>query len=152
VIHRVPTENELKFSVGNDAIGDDAKIIGVGLDEANTEAAPVEKTRPLSVTCRQNDRRELIGGAIGRTWGRCSELQQLWVAAAHRRNGIGRRLVRCFEAAASERGCELVYLDTFSFQAPDFYRKLGYEVAFEIEGFPEAIRKYFMVRRLGQAE
>ena len=51
-----------------------------------------------------------------------------------------------------ERGCEIVYLDTFSFQAPDFYRAIGYEVAYEIEGFPDNITKHLMIKHLGKAE
>ena len=35
------------------------------------------------------------------------------------------------------RGCGLVYLDTFTFQAPEFYRRLGYGTLCTIEGFPD---------------
>jgi len=39
------------------------------------------------------------------------------------------------EQAAVERGATVVYLDTFSFQAPEFYRRCGYAVALRIDGF-----------------
>jgi ribosomal protein S18 acetylase RimI-like enzyme len=102
------------------------------------------------VTCvARDDAGETIGGAVGRTWGECAELLQLWVAAEHRRHGIGTRLVRMFEAHVSAQGCTTCYLTTFSFQAPRLYRALGYEVAWEIPGFPQGIVKYEMVRTLG---
>jgi hypothetical protein len=40
------------------------------------------------------------------------------------------------------------YLDTFSFQAPDFYKKLGYEVFGELQDFPHGHQRYFMKKRL----
>ena len=46
------------------------------------------------------------------------------------------------------RGCTTCYLTTFSFQAPRLYRALGYQVAWEVKGFPQGIVKYEMVRPL----
>ncbi len=149
-MHIGANQNTLRFSSTEEPTSDDARIIDAGLDQANARAAPVKDTRSLSVVCRLED--QLVGGAVGRTWGRCGEIQQLWVASEHRRSGVGRRLVQDFESAAMERGCEIVYLDTFNFQAPDFYRAIGYEVAYEIEGFPDNITKHLMIKHLGKAE
>ena len=89
----------------------------------------------------------MVGGAVGRTWGECCELQQLWVDSPHRKKGVGTLLVREFERGGAARGCRTFYLDTFSFQALDFYRSLGYAPGLEIAGFPDGIRKYVMVRK-----
>ena len=80
--------------------------------------------------------------------GACAELLQLWVSPTHRRKGIGGNLVRSFEAHAAARGCTTCYLTTFSFQAPRLYRALGYEVAWQVQGFPQDIVRYEMVRAL----
>jgi len=90
----------------------------------------------------------VIGGALGRTWGECAELQQLWVHSAWRGVGIGDALVGRFESVATLRGCRLAYLDTFSFQAPDFYRRLGWEVVHAIAGFAPGVEKLRMQKRL----
>ena len=90
----------------------------------------------------------VVGGAVGRTWGACCELRQLWVAPGYRGQGVGSRMVRMFERRAGERGCRLAYLDTFSFQARPFYEALGYEVVLEIEGFSDGISKYTMTHSL----
>ena len=87
-----------------------------------------------------------IGGAVGRTWGRCCELQQLWVDAEHRKLGIASQLLRRFEARAASRGCDVFYLTTLSFQAPGFYRKHGYATLGEIRGYPQEIAKYLMIK------
>jgi len=91
----------------------------------------------------------VVGGAVGRTWGACAELQQLWVSPDHRRRGLGTGLVRGFESRARERGCTTFYLETYSFQAPGLYRALGYAPVVELRGMPQDIVKYVMVRKEG---
>jgi ribosomal protein S18 acetylase RimI-like enzyme len=57
---------------------------------------------------------------------------------------VGSRLLHEFEERARGRGCDVFYLTTLSFQAPDFYRKHGYEVLAQISGYPNGIIKYLM--------
>ena len=121
----------------------DAAMVDAGLDAFNASAADLDAVRPLACFARRADG-TLVGGAIARTWGACCEIQQLWVDEAHRRQGIGRRLVGMVEAEARARGCTLLYLETFSFQCPDLYRALGFEIACAFEGFPDGIVKYTM--------
>jgi ribosomal protein S18 acetylase RimI-like enzyme len=121
-----------------------AGIVDRGLGEFNESAAPLHDVRPLACFARTPEG-SVIGGVVGRTWGLCAELQQLWVERAHRRRGIASQLVRAFEASARERGCGSVYLETFSFQAPQLYRALGYSVRLELSGFAPGINKFVMV-------
>jgi ribosomal protein S18 acetylase RimI-like enzyme len=122
-------------------------IVDQGLGRANDAAAPLHEVRALSCFARAPDG-AVLGGAVGRTWGSCAELQQLWVDPAHRGQGLGARLLQEFEAAAGARGATRSFLHTFSFQAPGFYRARGYEVAFEQTDYPHGIVRYLMVRRL----
>jgi GNAT superfamily N-acetyltransferase len=124
-----------------------AALVDAGLSEANERAAPIGDVRRFACLARAPDG-TVIGGAVGRTWGECCELQQLWVEAAHRGAGVGARIVRRFEQHAHARGCRTFYLDTFSFQAPAFYRKLGYAPVLEVGGFTPDIVRYTMMKRL----
>lgn len=126
---------------------DEAAQVDAGLDAFNTAAAPLHQVQPLSCFVRDAQGR-VLGGAVGRTWGACAELQQLWVDEARRRQGLGARLLWAFEARARERGCRTAYLETFSFQAPALYRDLGYEVRLALEGFAPGIVKFTMVKSL----
>jgi len=127
-----------------------ARIVDEGLGRANDGAAPLHGVEGLSCFARLASG-ALVGGAVGRTWGECCELQQLWVRDDHRRRGIGSALMARFEARAVARGCRTLYLETWSFQAPAFYRPRGHEVALETRGFPDDIAKYVLVRRLEPA-
>ena len=135
----------VRLDVTDEVPADAAAIVDAGLGEANEGAAPLDDVRPLAAFARAADG-TVIGGAVGRTWGRCCELQQLWVDPSHRRQGMGAALVRAFEAGARQRGCTTFYLETFNFQAPSLYRSLGYRMAHTIRGFAPGIEKHLMVR------
>ena len=137
----------LTWALHDDVPAEAGRIVDDGLGQANDAAAPMRDVVRLS--CFANADGAIVGGAVGRTWGECCELQQLWVDPAYRHRGIGSKLVRLFEGRAAEHGCGTFYLETFSFQAPGFYRALGYRAAAEIGGFPGGIVRYLMVRRKG---
>lgn len=94
---------------------------------------------------------ELVGGAMGRRWGDYCELQYLWVKDDHRGQGFGSQLLAAFERRGAEHGCRIFILDTFSFQAPSFYARHGYEVLHEMSGFPHGNSKFTMRKALGAA-
>jgi ribosomal protein S18 acetylase RimI-like enzyme len=123
----------------------ESALVDRGLGEANDAAAPLHEVQPLSCFARTEDG-QLVGGAVGRWWGQCCELQQLWVEPTHRRQGIGTKLIQAFEARAKQHGCSVFYLETFNFQAPQLYESLGYTVAYAHKIYPHAIVKYIMVK------
>jgi len=67
------------------------------------------------------------GGLLGHIWGGWHHVTDLWLDEGARGEGLGRKLVETAEAEARADGCRYVHLDSHSFQAPDFYKKLGYE-------------------------
>ena len=133
------------LSLHDDVPADAAHVVDDGLDAANAAAAPLHEVQALA-SFAHDAAGQVIGGAIGRTWGQCCELQQLWVDPPLRKQGLGAALVRAFEARAAERGCRVFYLETFSFQAPRLYAALGYEVLAAIEGFGPGLVKYLMAK------
>ncbi len=126
----------------------EAALVDEGLGAFNDEAAPLDEVRPLACFLRAEDG-TVVGGAVGRRWGGCAELQQLWVDAPHREQGLGARLVRAFEDAARGHGCTYLYLETFSFQAPAFYERLGYVTEYVRRGYPHGIAKFHMGKDVG---
>ena len=91
---------------------------------------------------------QMVAGGSGWLWGECLEIDYVWVKETLRGQGIGKRLLITIEEAAIERGCRQITLETFSFQAPEFYQKLGYNIFGVIEGFGNRFRKYYMQKRL----
>jgi ribosomal protein S18 acetylase RimI-like enzyme len=102
--------------------------------------------QPLAVVARDADG-ALLGGVAGRTVYGQFLIEVVWVADACRGSGLGRQLMEQAEAIARTRGCVAAQVDTLSFQAPDFYRKLGFEVIGTVAGFPPGHDRHFMFRR-----
>lgn len=130
----------------NAELHDLEKVVKI-LRQFNAAAAGAANYQRLSVLAR-NDSGELIGGLLGETlWGWLL-VETLAVDEAYRHSGLGSRLLGAAEAEARKRGCKSVYLDTYSFQALDFYRRRGYEVFGSLSDFPESHEKYFLWKRL----
>jgi N-acetylglutamate synthase-like GNAT family acetyltransferase len=72
----------------------------------------------------------------------------LWVKAEFRGHGYGHRLLTQAEDEARQRGVKNVFLDTFSFQAPDFYKQHGYQVFGELQDFPSGHQRYYLKKQL----
>jgi GNAT superfamily N-acetyltransferase len=91
---------------------------------------------------------DIAGGVIGETYWDWLFVKLLFVREDLRRGGYGSRLMSMIEQEALRRGVKNSYLDTFSFQAPDFYQKHGYEVFGVLEEFPAGYKRYFLTKRL----
>ncbi len=88
------------------------------------------------LTVRIEDDGELLAGLSGWTWGQAAGIGLTWVHAEHRRSGLGSALLAAFEEEARRRGCTHVFVTSFTFQAPDFYQRHGYEETFRWESVP----------------
>jgi GNAT superfamily N-acetyltransferase len=107
----------------------------------------------------RNDIRPLVlrlddaeGRVIGGLWGRTAYdwlfVELLFVPDELRGQGVGTDLMRRAEREALARGCHSAWLDTFEFQARDFYERLGYTCFGELSDYPAGNRRYFMKKAL----
>ena len=96
----------------------------------------------------RNDDGEIVGGALGNTWGLWLYVSDLWVDHSIRGKGYATKLMTAIEHLAVERGCRNSYLDTFSFQARPLYEKLGYKLFGTLENHPKGHSHYFLKKSL----
>jgi GNAT superfamily N-acetyltransferase len=97
----------------------------------------------------RNERQEIVAGLSGWTWAKACEIRTLWVHPSVRGQGIGRALLESAEQEARARGCTVVLLSSYTFQAPRFYEICGYELAWELNEFPPGHRNCYFVKRFG---
>jgi GNAT superfamily N-acetyltransferase len=90
---------------------------------------------------------ERLAGLHGWTWGGSCYIRDLWVHQDLRGQGYGTRLLQAAEQEARIRGCHQVVLDSYSFEAPGFYQKHGYEVFAILEDHPRQHRNYYLRKR-----
>ena len=88
------------------------------------------------------------GGVIGATYWDWLYVNLMWIKDELRSQGFGRQLLEFAEEKARQRGAKQAYLDTFSFQAPEFYQKQGYQIFGELTDFPVGHTRYFMKKML----
>ena len=122
-------------------------IIGHGVHDYNIEQAGDNEFLRLCFGLNSPDD-EIVGGILGEVYWGWFYVDLLWVREDLRGLGHGHRLLIAAEDEARKRGAKNAYLDTFSFQAPEFYFHHGYEVFGELEGFPTGYNRYFLKKEL----
>jgi ribosomal protein S18 acetylase RimI-like enzyme len=90
----------------------------------------------------------LAGGLLGSTHWNHFFVSALFVDENSRHEGIGRELMRRAEALALEQNCDAIFLDTFDFQAPEFYEKLGFKVFGTLPDYPVGHKRFYLVKRI----
>lgn len=125
----------------------DLQAVEEGLEAYNRAQTGVDDARRLAIFVRDGAG-NVVGGLTGWTWWGWLSIDILWLAESVRHAGIGSQLVGQAEAEALARGCSGVILNTMSFQAPDFYRTLGYTEYATLDGFAGPHRRYYFTKRL----
>jgi len=126
---------------------EDVRLLEDRIYEFNVQATGISDGKLVALFLRDNNG-AAVGGIYGWTWGATCFVRYLYVPAHLRNQGHGAGLMRTLEAEARARGCRQIVLETHEFQAPDFYRRLGFEISGCVEGYPRDHRCFTMVKRL----
>ncbi len=96
----------------------------------------------------KNEEGEIIGGIFGSVGYYAGfNISTLWVKDNERDKKVGSTLLKEAEKSAKKLGAKLAILDTFSFQAKDFYIKNGYEVFGKIKDYPKEEETLFYMKK-----
>lgn len=130
-----------------DVVSDrDKNEIFQGLLEYNLSKLEDKNPKELGIYYRVDG--VIKGGLVGLTHGSWLMVEYLWVSEEIRKCGIGSELLLAAEEEAKNRGCKYVFLNTFSFQAPDFYKKHGYKEVFALENYPINGKRHYLIKNL----
>jgi len=128
------------------ALGPAKRAVFKGLLAFNKQALGNWDAKPLAVTVRH--RGEIVGGLVAQTYLGWMFVIAFWVADEFRGKGYGSKVMQAAEKEARRRGVTNVYLDTFSFQAPGFYKKLGYREFGKLRNFPAGHSRSWLTKAL----
>jgi len=126
---------------------EDVRFLSDRLYEYNVEQTGVNDGQWLAIFVR-DDQGMIRAGIQGWTWCGTSYISSLWGHKELRGEGVGTQLLRAAEQEARARGSQQIVLDSYNFQAPGFYQKLGYEVFAVLEDHPRHHRNYYLRKRL----
>ncbi len=94
------------------------------------------------------DNGKIAGVITGRAYYNEVHIGDLIVGKDYRRAGVGSKLVAAVENAYKGKGYEKIALTTFGFQAPEFYKKLGYELEYVRKDNDPMLSKYFYLKKI----
>lgn len=129
-----PTDKEIAF-------------VNNALQKFNDEKVGPDNHELLNIVEYHNSG-NIIAGILGGTYWGWMHIDILWVDENHRKQGLGTQLLKAAESEAINRGCHSVHVDTMSWQAPDFYKKHGYEIISELNDIPSGNKKYHLIKKL----
>jgi ribosomal protein S18 acetylase RimI-like enzyme len=139
--------NNVKIEVRCDPSTQEIDLIFNGLSEFNKSRAGDTRFKEFGILV-SSESGATIAGLLGHTLWNGFFISALWVAEAVRRKGIGQQLLARGEELAIQNGCDHIHLDTFDFQARDFYEKNGFKIFGAIEDYPVGHKRHYLVKKL----
>jgi GNAT superfamily N-acetyltransferase len=138
----------IKVDIDTDRLEEVKAAVGAGLNAYNNRFLPSPRERtPIAFSVRE-DKGAVVGGLIGEFRLDWLYVDWLWVDDSQRGQGHGAALMALAEEEARKAGKTHVFLWTWSFQAPEFYRSLGYEECGRITDHPKGHDTIHFVKRL----
>lgn len=129
----------------------EADLIVEKIVEYNLSKIPLKQETPFLWTNRvvEDEDGEIIAGILSKMYcWNCLYIDVLWVKEEYRKEGLGTKILKEIEKTAKDKGCYLVHLDTFDFQAKDFYIKQGYEIFGTLDDCPQGHKRYYMKKNI----
>jgi GNAT superfamily N-acetyltransferase len=126
-----------------------SKIVD-GINQYNLDrvAALSDIWTPLEYIAKNGNDEEVGGILAGIGYWNGLEINILWVKDEYRKKGIGTYILKYVEDVAKAKGATVAMLDTFDFQAEEFYLKNGYVPIGEIRNFPKGHKRIYFSKRL----
>ena len=140
-------EDEYSVSYVDDPEESAWGIIGRGVGTFNKQQAGENDFQRLCYVLNSPEK-EIVGGVLAELYWKWLFIELLWVKEELRGQGYGHTLLTKVETEARNRGARNAYLDTFSFQAPEFYAKHGYRQFGKLQDFPKGHQRLFLTKLL----
>lgn len=125
---------------------DDRAAIVMPLDDFSRARDFAFSPETIAIALRDDGR--VVGGLIGQLSWDWLHIQILGVPDNLRGQNYGRSIVTTAERRAAARGCVGAWVDTFTFQSPGFYERLGYQCFGELPNYPRDERRIFLRKSL----
>ena len=135
----------------------DSERIDELIDEYYFELVPVLEgfSKKEELVCKKIVDKEgnIIAGCSGYVyyWG-CMYIDDMWVDEKYRRKGLGSIALQAVESEAERKGCHVIWVGTWDFQARPYYEKHGYEVFATLKDCPVGHEDYQLAKRLDRKQ
>ena len=121
------------------------ELINTGFNEFADKNNVVCNYSPFCFIAKENN--EVVGIITGHSYYKEVHIGDLIVLEQHRKKNIGRQLINAVENYHKGKGLRQITLTTYSFQAPEFYKKCGFVMEFVREDIEDQkLNKYFFIK------
>ena len=121
--------------------------IGTLIRAYNRSKREEAESEPLNLYL-EDEKGNLLAGLVAETFGNWLEIEYLFVKEELRGQGIGSKLLQRAESEAKKRNCRFAFVNTYQFQAPDFYLSHGYKEVFALQDYPYTGQRYYYQKDL----
>ncbi|MFZ5961234.1 GNAT family N-acetyltransferase [Pseudomonas knackmussii] len=135
-----------QFNLGADAQA--REVVTQGLEAYNLEQMKTPGGYIDIELYARDESGQVVGGLFGHSGMGWMYIDYLWLQSDQRGSGLGAQLIALAEEEARRRECVGVFLYTYSFQAPGFYQKQGFEVMGVLEDCPPGHQRIYLKKRL----
>ncbi len=87
---------------------------------------------------------KVVGGLTGKINWDWFYIETLAVDLDFRKRGLGTKLILSAETIARKRNCIGIWVDTYTFQSPVFYERLGYAAFGSLPNHPRGESRVFL--------
>lgn len=122
-------------------------VVRQGLNVFNRRHMGEDNYLAVSVFVR-DERGKVLGGAVCAVYWNAFSVEMLWIDDAIRGQGLGTQVMEEAEAAARRHGCAFMHVDTMSFQALEFYQKIGFVLFGTLPGYAGGVERYYLYKPL----
>ena len=120
-------------------------MIDVEFNKFATKNGVVCNYKSFAFVAKEDNK--IIGIITGNSYYKEIHISDLIILEEYRNKHIGRKLIGTVENFYKSKGFENINLTTYAFQAPDFYKKCGFEVEFIRKNKENSkLDKYYLVK------
>ncbi|MEH2479190.1 GNAT superfamily N-acetyltransferase [Nitrobacteraceae bacterium AZCC 2146] len=123
-------------------------VVWKALVAFNDKAVGPSGFQPLAILITDPATGKPAGGLWGKTAYNWCFVELFVIPEQFRGRDLGSKVLAQAEDIARERGCIGLWLDTYWFQAPEFYKKQGYEIMASLPDYPRGGPRYFLKKSL----
>lgn len=137
----------MKYSISDDMTKEEAVFVRTKLTEFADPFTGPRNYRTFGIVLRSEDG-DVAGGLTADVIWTWLRVDVLWISDSLRNKGYGNSLMDAAEKKGIEMGCKFAMLDTFEFEAREFYEARGYSVMSQTDNFPEGHTHFHLSKPL----
>lgn len=139
----------MKFQIRQNILKDEVKKkIFDGFGKQAIEVTGINGLAEEPISFEIFKGQEFVGAIVVQPfWGQL-HIKYLFVEKHYRGQGIARELMNHALEFGKQRGYHYAFVETMSFQAPDFYQKMGFKIEFSRSGYAKNTIFYYLKKNL----